>query len=494
MAGSESFDVVIVGAGAAGCVLARRLAASGRSILLLEAGPSFGTATPAAMRDGWILPTVPDWGFESEPKADGGTQKLRRGRLVGGTSWLTRFAVRGAAADFDAWAARGNATWSFDDVLPVFRRIESDAEFGARPWHGDSGPLPITRYPEFEVSEIHAAAIRAMERVGFPSVDDHNAPDAVGVGRMPFSSVGGRRVTTADAFLGADLDAPDLSIRADAPVACIAIDGDRATGVRLVDGEEIHAGEVVLAGGTYGSPALLLRSGIGPAQQLRELGIPIVADLPGVGSNLADHPAVAIDSGWRGAEVQGPVQHSIGTFRSALAGSNDAPDLMIWVADPVGEEPVFEFEMVLMKPHSRGSVQLRSSDPTSTPRITLPGVRDERDIERLAEGWRLVVELSTLPAFRQVANGQVPTLPSSAARLRSSVVKESYSIPHVVGTCRMGPSGDDGDVVDTLGRVHGVEGLSVIDASIIPEPTAGFPHLVTIMLADRLGEALATQL
>jgi choline dehydrogenase len=491
VAGSESFDVVIIGAGAAGCVVARRLAASDRSILLLEAGPDFRSMTPAAMRDGWTLPTVPDWGFESEPRAEGGTQKLRRGRLVGGTSWLTRFAVRGAAADFDAWAARGNPTWSFEDVLPIFRRIESDAEFGARPWHGDTGPLPITRYPELDVTEIHAAASRAMESIGFATVDDHNAPDALGVGRMPMNAVGGRRVTAADAFLVADVDVAGLSIRADTPVASVVIQDERASGIRLVDGDEIHAGHVVLAAGTYGSPALLLRSGIGPAQHLRELGIPRVVDLPGVGANLADHPGVDVDSGWRGAGVQGPVLHSIGSFRSTLSGPNDPPDLMIWVADPVGEEASFEFEVMLMKAHSRGSVRLRSTDPTATPRITLPGVRDERDIERLVEGRRLLVELATMPEFRQVACGESPTLPSSAAEVRRGVVEDSYSVPHVVGTCRMGPSGDDGDVVDEFGRVHGVRSLSVIDASIIPEPTAGFPHLVTIMLADRLGESLA---
>jgi choline dehydrogenase len=490
VAGSEQFDVVIVGAGAAGCVVARRLAASGGAILLLEAGPDMRSATSPAMRDGWNLPQIPDWGFESEPMADGGTKKLVRGRVVGGTSWLTRFAVRGAAADFDDWAARGNTGWSFADILPTFRRIESDAEFGERPWHGDAGPLPITRYPDLALSEIHAATLRAMEGLGFPAVDDHNAPDAVGVGRMPFSAAAGARVTTADAFLPADRS--NVSVRAETAVAGVVIDGDRATGVRLVDGTEIRARRVVLAAGTYGSPPLLLRSGIGPARHLRELGIPVVADLPGVGANLADHPAVAIDSGWKGAPVNGPVLHSIGTFRSALVTPSDVPDLMIWVADPVGDDPTFDLEVVLMKPHSRGSVSLRSSDPTATPRIILPGLRDERDIDRLVEGYRMLVRLAARPEVRRLVNGAAPTLPP-AAELRRLVMNESYSNPHVVGTCRMGPSDDATAVVDTVGRVHGVEGLSVIDASIIPEPTAGFPHLVTIMLADRLGERLASQ-
>ena len=494
MARSGSFDVVIVGAGAAGCVVARRLADADRSVLLLEAGPDLRRATPAELRDGWVLPRIPDWGFESEPNANGGTQRLRRGRLVGGTSWLTRFAVRGAASDFDAWATRGNPTWGFADVLPIFRRIEADADFGTKPWHGEAGPLPITRYPELEPSGIHAAAIRAFEGVGFPTIEDHNAPNAIGVGRMPFSAVGGSRVTSADAFLPPDVDLPNLAIRADAPVANVVIEAGRATGVRLVDGSEIRASRIVLAAGVYGSPTIRLRSGIGPSEHLRGLGIPVTLDLGGVGTNLADHPSVAVDSGWRGRGVDGPVLHTMATFRSSIAGPNDPPDLAIWVADPPGDEPSFEFEALLIKPDSRGSVRLRSADLTTPPRITLPGIRERRDVGRLAEAYRLCVELANRPEVRAIAEGPVPPMPATEEELRRTVVEEYYSVPHTIGTCRMGPSGDGGDVVDALGRVHGVEGLSVIDASIIPEATAGFPHLVTIMLADRLGETMAALL
>lgn len=191
---SETYDIAVVGGGAAGCVVASRLAAAGdRSVVLLEAGPDVRRGIPPDWRDGWRLPTLPDWQFESEADEAGATSKLRRGRLLGGTSWLTRFAVRGAAADFDAWAARGNPGWSFEDVLPAFRRLEADAEFGDEAWHGDRGPVPVTRYPELEPSAIHAAALEAFHAMGFPTVDDHNAPGAVGVGRMPMSSRRGVR-------------------------------------------------------------------------------------------------------------------------------------------------------------------------------------------------------------------------------------------------------------------------------------------------------------
>ena len=188
---NDGHDIIVVGAGAAGCVVARRLADRGFDVLLLEAGPELPNPVPDDWRDGWRLPTVPDWGFASEPVGTAKAKKLRRGRVLAGTSWLTRFAVRGSTADFHGWAASGSEGWAFDEILPVFQRIEADAEYGDRPWHGAEGPIPVTRYPELRRSPIHEAAIAAFEDVGIPSVDDHNAPGAVGAGPMPMSSRGG---------------------------------------------------------------------------------------------------------------------------------------------------------------------------------------------------------------------------------------------------------------------------------------------------------------
>ena len=495
MAGSDRFDMVIVGGGAAGCVVARRLAERGdRSVLLLEAGPDLGTVPPAALRDGWGLPSGPawpyDWGFESEPDATGATGVLRRGRLLGGTSWLTRFAVRGAAADFDAWAARGNPGWAFEDVLPTFKAIEADEEFADRPWHGDRGPIPITRYPGHECSEIHAATLAAFESVGFETVEDHNGPDAIGAGPMPMSTRHGERVTALDAYLPPTVSLPSLTIRAETLVASIDVEAGRAIGVRLADGAEIPAGSVVLCAGVFGSPSILLRSGIGPAAQLGALGIDVRVDLPGVGENLADHPAVDLDSGWRGTAKTGPILHTIATFRSSMAPSQGAPDLMFWVTDPDGDDPRFSLDPILLKPLSRGSVRLRSADPTDPPRITLPGLREPADIDRLAEGYKRGLELANRPEIRRLAAEAPPSNPGSIGAFPQRVVENAYTIPHVVGTCRMGPAPDAGDVVDALARVHGVEGLNVIDASIIPDAPSGFPHLITIMLAEHLSARL----
>lgn len=488
----DAWDVVVVGGGAAGSVVARRIAEeTSASILLLEAGPALDDETVRSLGDGWRLPTVPDWGYESEPDATGTTNRLRRGRLLGGTSWLTRFAVRGAAADFDAWGTTVNANWSFIDVLPWFRRLETDLDFSDRPWHGDSGPIPITRYRDLARSTIHVSALEAWSAAGFPVVDDHNAPDAIGAGPMPMSSRLGARITTLDAYLAAEARPESLTLRTECLVSSVVLAGGRAAGVRLADGTRIRAQRVILSAGTYGSPPILMRSGIGPGAHLHELGIKPVVELPGVGANLADHPAVDLDCGWRGEGSAGPILHSIATFRSSVAGPDGAPDLMFWLTDPEAADPAFYLDPILLKPVSRGTVGLRSADPEDAPRITLPGLTEEVDLARLVEGYERAVDLANRPEIRRLTSESAPSLPADRSELRRRVIDNAYSLPHVVGTCRMGPPTDVGAVVDHRGRVHGVDGLYVIDASIIPDAPAGFPHVITIMAAERISAQLA---
>jgi choline dehydrogenase-like flavoprotein len=491
MSRRHGFDVVIVGGGAAGCLLARRLADRGdRSVLLLEAGPDPRPDPASELHDGWRLPAIPDWGFRSEPVPGAASGPLRRGRVLGGTSWLTRFAVRGSLSDFDDWAAAEDAGWSASDVLSAFRAIEADAEFGDRPWHGAAGPVPITRYPELVRSPIHAAIVEAFERAGDAPVEDHNAPGAIGAGRIPMSSRSGRRVSALDAFLPTDVALPSLTVRPDALVDRVLVHAGRVTGVRLAGGEEVDAPSVVLSGGTYGSPSVLLRSGIGPAEALRALGIAVVVDLPGVGANLADHPAVEIETGWRGEGRVEPILQSIVTARTGVAPASDGPDVMFWISDPTIADPSVYADAVLLRPRSRGSVRLRSADPSDPPRIELPGLREPVDVERLSEALAHGLAALDDPAVRALcADAATPHAGSSAAR-REHVAASAYSLPHVVGTCAMGPTPGDGAVVDARGRVHGVDGLAVVDASIIPEPPSGFPHLITLMLAELLAGSI----
>ena len=468
------FDVVVVGGGAAGCAAAARVAERGASVLLLEAGPDLRAQTPASLRDGWRLDRSDDWGFESEPNPRGNTQKVWRTKRLGGTSWLTRFAPRGHPAEFDAW---GDG-WRFDEVLPYFKRMEFDREFGTEDWHGDGGPMPVTRYPELDYTDAGRATLDALLAAGFPPVEDHNRPGAVGAGRMPMSSVSGRRVTTADGYL----DGAAFEIRGEAEVAEVVFDGTRAAGVRLLDGQTIGAAHVVLCAGVYGDPAILMRSGIGAAEHLRSLGITVLADLPAVGENLADHPATGVDCGYKGPAAAEAILHVIATFHSAGAPSDGPPDLMIWTGDPEADDEL-ELGVVLLRPRSRGRVRLRSLDPSAAPVIELPALNDRYDVKRLAEGYRIALDIAGRPELRAVCSGPAPSAPEGD--LEEFILGDAYSLPHVVGTCAIG------SVVDTLGRVHGVEGLTVADAAIIPDAPSGFTHFPTIMVAERLSEHVA---
>jgi choline dehydrogenase len=494
LADRAAFDIAVVGGGAAGCVVAARLAESGsRSVVLLEAGPDRRADLPDDIRDGWGMTTDFDWGYVSEPDELGVVRKVRRVKLLGGTSSITRFALRGAPADYDEWEALGNPGWGWKDVLPYFKRVEADADFGHELWHGDRGPIPVDRYQDVERTEVHAATVRALEASGFPRVEDHNRPGAVGVGRMPMSSSNGVRMTTAAAYLPVGGTPPNLTIRPDAQVADLLFDGTRVTGVRLVDQAIIDASVVVLCAGTYGSPPILMRSGIGPAEHLRAIGIPVRADLPGVGANLADHPAILMDTGYHGPARTPPQLHSVATYHSTTASTAGPPDLMLWINDPDPPEdaPQYPIDILLLKPRSRGIVRLRSADPADPPRIDLPNLREASDLERIAEAYRRAYEIAADREIRRLCADPPSPATGDRAELLEVVRRGARSIPHVVGTCSMGPEPDDGAVVDGAGRVFGAERLYVIDASIMPTVPSGFTHLPTIMIAERLSERIA---
>jgi choline dehydrogenase len=458
-------------------------------VLLVEAGPDSRADLPDDFRDGWDINREDfDWGYASEAGARG-IQPVRRKKLLGGTSWLTRFTPRGSPADYDAWESSGNPGWGWDDVLPYFVRLEADDDFGHEPWHGDRGPMPSRRYLELPYTDALAAGVSTLEDLGFRAVDDHNRPGAVGVGRMPMNSLGGVRVTTADAYLPLGSTPANLTIRPGAEVAEVIFEGNRARGVLLIDGTTIEAGQVVLCTGVYGSPVILMRSGVGPADHLRSLDIPVRVELKGVGANLADHPSVEVDFGYQGPGRSAPLLHAIATFRSTGTSGEEPPDLMFWLSDPSGEPAEFGIGVVLLKPRSRGLVQLRSRDPREPPVIALPRLDEPSDGARLAEGYRRAVEVANHDEARRLCSRELSQ--PSDDELRELIQTEAYSTPHTVGTCSMGPTPERGAVVDADGRVHGVEGLTVADASIMPDVPSGFTHLPTIMVAERLAGRVA---
>jgi len=491
----SGYDVVVIGAGSAGCVVSARLAQRGASVLLLEAGPDYMSASslPPDVADARMPTFTHDWGYKSVPGRLGRELPLPRGRLVGGCSATNAcFALRGSPADYDKWAAMGNDGWSFSECLPFFRAAETDADFGSASWHGSSGPVPIRRYREGERNAFQQGLIQAAIRSGHLFVEDHNAPGAVGAGPTPVNAVGGVRISTALAYLGPLRGSPNLTIRADALVDRVVMQSGQATGVQLASPDEfIGADMVILAAGTYASPVLLMRSGIGPAAELAALGGQCQIDLPGVGRNLADHPWVPVPLPVTIA-ADGPGFQTILTWRSTGADSSGPPDLQIFAQGPFDNDgrAIASLCAAVLKPHSRGQVTLRSLEPAAAPLIDLALLTDEGDLRRLMEGLRHAYQLLASPDFDAVADkGHQRSDAPSDSDLRAHISANVRTYHHPTGTCSMGRDPAQ-FVVDAKGRVHGTEGLWVADASVMPEIPSANTNLPTIMLAERIAAAL----
>ncbi|QIS18875.1 GMC family oxidoreductase [Nocardia terpenica] len=505
------FDDLVIGAGAAGVPLAVRLSEDpGRRVGLVDAGPYYPTVPD--MPDDLLTANIMsmsqhDWQFSAHAAA-GRAIRFPRGRVVGGSSAVGgTVALRGIPADFDEWAEGGNPEWSWEKILPYYRMLEDDLDFGGE-FHGKGGPIPIRRFPIGEMSPVQRHFLQACQDYGFPWVDDQNHPDATGVGAMPSNRRDPTtRVSTSMGYLPAARGRENLTIIPTALVGRVCIRDGRAYGVELVDGpsaRELTARRIILATGTIGTPTVLLRSGIGPADDLRELGMPVESDLPGVGAGLNDHPRTGVFMTPKpGAENFGePVGQTV--CRATAKDSDEPNDMHYYMVNGfdltqqfpdlrsiAGGDRIFGVMVVDQRPRARGRVTLASTDPRQSPRIDLNYLSDEHDYRTFADGLRTAWELANAPAIRALGEKFVlideSTLESEEA-LREYSRQTVDSTYHPVGTAKMGPSTDPAAVVDQYGAVHGVEGLHVADASIMPSHVRANTNLTSIMIGERAAE------
>jgi choline dehydrogenase len=522
---SDVYDYVIVGAGSAGCVLANRLSEDpSMRVLLIEAGGkdrSPNIKIPAAFPNQFH--TKLDWDFvtEPEPRVDNRQLFIPRGKCLGGSSSMNAMLyARGRPLDYDGWAAQGAPGWGYADVLPYFKKSEDNVR-GASEFHGAGGPLRVSE--QRSPRPMDRRLLEACAAAGIPRIADYNGPEQDGASMFQVTQRNGRRWSTADAFLRPVLGRPNLDVRTKTTVLGVELDANRAVGVRLRRGsgagQLVRAErEVVLCTGAIGSPQLLLLSGIGPADELRQVGVKVRHDLRGVGRNLQDHPFVTII--WEvtdqrtlyGADKPKPLAEWLlrrsGPLSSTVAevvafvrtrGGLPAADVQFHMGaayfDDHGAEEYDGHCMViapvLVSPKARGQVWLRSADPADKPRIITNTIGPPDDLASLLAGMRLAREIANQSPLKETIVKELKPGPDAVddEDLAADLRRRLMLIYHPVGTCRMSDT-EDTAVVDSQLRVHGVEGLRVADASIMPTIPGGNTNAPTIMIADKAADLI----
>jgi choline dehydrogenase len=527
---TETFDFIIVGAGSAGCVLADRLSADGKNrVLVLEYGGSDRSLfiqMPSALFIPLNRPKY-NWGYVSEPEPHLGNRRINtpRGKVLGGSSAINGLVyVRGNPLDFDRWEEEGARGWAYRDVLPYFRRAEARAD-GGDEYRGSDGPLR-TRYGRLR-NPLYRAFIEAARQAGYPETADINGYRQEGFGRFDMTVHNGRRWSAASAYLRPAMRRPNVAVRTHALASRIVFDGRRATGVRYIrDGAEhlaVAAREVIVSGGAINSPQLLKLSGIGPAEELRSAGIPVILDAPGVGENLQDHLEVyfqiaskepitlfsstglvarsMIGAQWllRGDGTGASNHFEVGGFIRSRAGVM-YPDIQFhflplavsYDGSGLANQHGFQAHVGPMRSKSRGSIRVDRPDPTAKPRIRFNYMSHPDDWTEMRAAVRLTREIFSMPAFDRYRGDEI--LPGAGvvedAAIDAFIRQKAESAYHPSCTCRMGRSDDPTAVVDPEARVIGADRLRVVDASIMPSITTGNLNAPTIMIGEKAADMI----
>jgi len=529
MSSISEYDYIIVGAGSAGCVLANRLSADGKhSVLLLEAGPKDSNLwihVPLGYGKLFKDKTV-NWMYQTEPEPglDGRTVFQPRGKVLGGSSSINGLLyVRGQHQDYDRWRQRGNAGWGFDDVLPYFKKAE-DQQRGASEYHGAGGPLPVSDWRHED--PLSEAFVVAAAETGIPTNPDFNGASQEGAGFFQTTTKRGRRASTARAYLGPARRRGNLHVETSAQAQRIAFEGKRACAVEYKQGNTIKIArarrEILVSSGAYNSPQLLQLSGVGPAELLRQHGIKVVLDAPGVGHDLQDHMQVRIVM--RCAQkitlndvVASPLRQMMaGLSYAALrkgpltiaAGTSGAffktdprlatPDIQVhflpFSTDKMGEAlhsfSGFTASVCQLRPESRGTLRIKSADPSVQPEIRINYLATETDRTAVVEGLKILRKILHAPALKPYVVDEYdpgPKVASDEELLRYARQRGS-TIYHPTSTCRMG--NDALAVVDQRLKVRGVEGLRVVDGSVMPDLVSGNTNAPIIMIAEKASDMI----